>query len=114
MSFVKHREFRAATHRPRKRVRYCLRRSSSGENETQPHDDSPGLSGLYAPLYFFLGAEWLLVFMVVSAMLGTGIGSLGGKFLEGKLRTRQIAVYESHVPALAGGLDLHLGKFKGD
>jgi hypothetical protein len=46
-------------------------------------------TGLYVARYFFLGAEWLLVFMVVSATLGAGIGGLGGKFLENKLRTRQ-------------------------
>jgi hypothetical protein len=46
-------------------------------------------TGLSVARYVFLGAEWLLLFMGVSAMLGAGIGSLGGKFLESKLRTGQ-------------------------
>jgi hypothetical protein len=86
MSFVKHREYRAGN--PTGRANESLI-AYGAANGTQPQDDSPGLSGLYAPLYFFLGAEWLLVFMGVSDVLGAGIGALGGKFLESKLRMRQ-------------------------
>jgi hypothetical protein len=89
MSFVKHREYRAGNPTGRANESAIAYGAAHLARMKPNHTTILLDSAACIRRFIFSWVRRLLVFMGVSAMLGAGIGSLGGKFLESKLRMRQ-------------------------